>query len=75
MILIKDERLERGVSMDRDEYQFLFNTLLREISQLLEISGNEYLVRVVKKKLYDFSDKLLGVENNAIQKKPKNNNR
>lgn len=61
--------------MNRGEYQFLFNKLVREISQLLEISGNEYLVRVVKKKLYDFSDQLLGVEKNAIQKKSENNNR
>lgn len=61
--------------MNRGEYQFLFNKLVREISQLLEISGNEYLVRVVKKKLYDFSDQLLGVEKNAIPKKSENNNR
>ena len=44
--------------MTRDEYQNLFNSLLKDIAQLLEVSGNENLVRIVKKKLYDFSDKL-----------------
>lgn len=44
--------------MTRDEYQILFNSLLKDIAQLLEVSGNENLVRIVKKKLYDFSDKL-----------------
>lgn len=44
--------------MTREEYQNLFNLLLKDIAQLLEVSGNENLVRIVKKKLYDFSDRL-----------------
>ena len=44
--------------MTKEEYQNLFNLLLKDIAQLLEGSGNENLVRIVKKKLYDFSDRL-----------------
>ena len=44
--------------MTREEYQNLFNSLIKDIAQLLEVSGNESLVRIVKKKLYDFSDRL-----------------
>lgn len=45
--------------MSREEYQLLFNELIRDIAQLLEVSGNEMLIRAVKKKLYNFSDELL----------------
>lgn len=45
-------------NMTEQEYTFLFNRLVKEVSELLEVSNNEALVRVVKKKLFDFSDKL-----------------
>ena len=55
--------------MSREEYQILFNGLIRDIAQLLEVSGNEMLIRVVKKKLYDFSDELLkGEVQNGLDK-------
>lgn len=53
--------------MLREEYQNLFNDLIRDIAQLLEVSGNDALVHAVKKKLYNFSDKLLeGAIENAV---------
>lgn len=54
--------------MTRDEYQIIFNTLIKEVSGLLEVSGNDNLVRVVKKKLFDFSDKLTGERDNGLDK-------
>lgn len=55
--------------MSREEYQILFNDLIRDIAQLLEVSGNEMLIRVVKKKLYNFSDELLkGEVQNGLDK-------
>jgi hypothetical protein len=54
--------------MTREEYQNLFNQLIREISTLLEVSGNEVLVRVVKKKLFDFSDAITGERENGQSK-------
>jgi hypothetical protein len=46
--------------MTEEEYNKAFNSLIRSISELLEVSGNYDLVRVVKKKLFDFSDKIKG---------------
>lgn len=61
--------------MLREEYQTLFNDLIRDIAQLLEVSGNENLVRIVKKKLYNFSDELLkGDVQNGMDKNPNNTN-
>ena len=51
--------------MTREEYQNLFNTLIKDISTLLEVSGNENLVRAVKKKLFDFSDNITGERENG----------
>lgn len=46
--------------MTKQEYQIIFNKLIKDISELLEVSGNDALVRIVKKKLFDFSDELTG---------------
>lgn len=48
--------------MKEKEYQDAFNELIRYISELLEATGNYNLVRVVKKRLYDFSDKIKETE-------------
>lgn len=71
---IDEVSIEREAKLSREEYQILFNDLIRDIAQLLEVSGNETLIRAVKKKLYNFSDHLLGDVKNAIQDELKNHN-
>lgn len=46
--------------MNKYEYQTAFNELIKGISELLEATGNYELVRIVKKRLFDFSDKIQG---------------
>lgn len=54
--------------MKEEEYQLIFNKLVRSISELLEVTGNAELVRVVKKKLYDFSDKIKKEKEDGMDK-------
>lgn len=54
--------------MNREEYQIAFNELIKVVSELLEATGNYELVRIVKKRLYDFSDKLQGDRANDNKK-------
>lgn len=54
--------------MTEEEYNLIFNKLVRSISELLEVSGNYDLVRIVKKKLFDFSDKIKGESVNGKEK-------
>ena len=55
-------------NMTEEEYNKIFNKLVRSISELLEVSGNSDLVRIVKKKLFDFSDKIKGERENGLDK-------
>lgn len=66
--IIRKEPYEREREMSEQEYQNYFNELIRDISELLEVSGNESLVRCVKKKLFDFSDKIKGERVNEQNK-------
>lgn len=50
--------------MTEKEYQMLFNKLIKDVSELLEVSGNVALVRLIKKKLFDFSDSITGEREN-----------
>lgn len=46
--------------MNREEYQIAFNQLIKDVSELIEVSGNYTLVKLVKKRLFDFSDVITG---------------
>lgn len=56
--------------MTREEYQINFNNLIKEVSELLEATGNDVLKKIIKKKLFDFSDKINGErddrQNNSV---------
>lgn len=40
------------------KYQELFNKMIRDVSEMIEIAGNEALKRYVKKRLFEFSDEV-----------------
>jgi len=54
--------------MTEEEYQLIFNKLVRSISELLEVTGNYELIRIVKKKLFDFSDQIKKEKENGMDK-------
>lgn len=64
------------------EYQEIFNDTLKRMKMVMEVTGNERLMRSLVKIMFDFSDNmkrnnLLKEEepSNAIQGKYKNNHR
>lgn len=46
--------------MTKEQYQSAFNTMLRDVSEMIEITGNEVLKRLVKKRLFEFSEQIAG---------------
>jgi hypothetical protein len=46
--------------MTQEQYQESFNAMLKDISEMIEITGNEALKRLVKKRLFDFSNEIIG---------------
>lgn len=47
--------------------------MIRDISEMIEITGNEVLKRLVKKRLFEFSEEIEGEIVNAIPYNQKNN--
>lgn len=41
-------------------YQDSFNSMLRDVSEMIEITGNEVLKRLIKKRLFEFSEEIEG---------------
>lgn len=61
------------MEIQNQNYQDSFNSMLRDISEMIEITGNEVLKRLVKKRLFEFSEEIEGEIVNAISYNQKNN--
>lgn len=61
------------MEIQNQNYQESFNSMLRDISEMIEITGNEVLKRLVKKRLFEFSEEIEGEIVNAISYNQKNN--
>ena len=48
------------MGIQNQNYQDSFNSMLRDISEMIEITGNEVLKRLVKKRLFEFSEEIEG---------------
>ena len=72
MWIFSTER-ERVMEIQNQNYQESFNSMLRDISEMIEITGNEVLKRLVKKRLFEFSEEIEGEIVNAISYNQKNN--
>lgn len=46
--------------MTKNKYQEAFNSMIRDISEMIEITGNEVLKKLVKKRLFEFSEEIEG---------------
>ena len=64
---------ERVMEIQNKNYQDSFNSMLRDVSEMIEITGNEVLKRLVKKRLFEFSEEIEGEIVNAIPYNKKNN--
>lgn len=54
--------------MTNDNYQEAFNAMIRDVSEMIEITGNQVLKKLVKKRLYDFSEEIEGGRANGLDK-------
>lgn len=61
------------MEIQNQNYQDSFNSMLRDVSEMIEITGNEVLKRLVKKRLFEFSEEIEGEIVNAISYNQKNN--
>ena len=61
------------MEIQNKNYQDSFNSMLRDVSEMIEITGNEVLKRLVKKRLFEFSEEIEGEIVNAIPYNKKNN--
>lgn len=59
--------------MTQEQYQESFNAMLKDISEMIEITGNEALKRLVKKRLFDFSNEIIGEGERANDRNQKQN--
>lgn len=48
------------MDIQNQNYQDSFNSMLRDVSEMIEITGNEVLKRLVKKRLFEFSEEIEG---------------
>lgn len=48
------------MEIQNQNYQDSFNSMLRDISEMIEITGNEVLKRLVKKRMFEFSEEIEG---------------
>lgn len=48
------------MEIQNQNYQDSFNSMLRDVSEMIEITGNEVLKRLVKKRLFEFSEEIEG---------------
>lgn len=61
------------MEIQNQNYQESFNSMLRDVLEMIEITGNEVLKRLVKKRLFEFSKEIEGEIVNAISYNQKNN--
>lgn len=48
------------MEIQNQNYQDSFNSMLRDVSEMIEITGNEVLKRLIKKRLFEFSEEIEG---------------
>ena len=48
------------MEIQNQNYQDSFNSMIRDVSEMIEITGNEVLKRLVKKRLFEFSEEIEG---------------